>query len=125
MTVGSWTRLKIWLVLTVIFGFGCVTGTAISGLYSSLANTSRSATRERAARDRFEKLRRELNLTDQQTTAVRTILDDARNEYEVLRNEVHPRFERPRLNARVRIRSLLRPEQQLKFDALGGHEQDR
>jgi Spy/CpxP family protein refolding chaperone len=68
--------------------------------------------------ERFEKMRSELNLTDQQTTSVRGILDETRNEYRAVRTELRPRFEEPRLKARARIRALLTPEQQQKFDAL-------
>jgi Spy/CpxP family protein refolding chaperone len=63
-------------------------------------------------------MRTELNLTDQQTAAVRTILDETRNEYRAVRKELRPRFEEPRLKARARIRALLTPEQQQKFDAM-------
>jgi Spy/CpxP family protein refolding chaperone len=68
--------------------------------------------------ERFEKMRSELNLTDQQTTAIRTILDETRNEYKTLRTDLRPRFEEPRMKARARIRALLTPEQQQKFDAM-------
>jgi Spy/CpxP family protein refolding chaperone len=59
-----------------------------------------------------------LTLTDPQTTAVRAILDETRNEYRALRKELRPRFEEPRMKARSRIRALLTPEQQQKFDAM-------
>ena len=73
---------------------------------------------ERAMHERFEKMRSELNLTDQQTASVRTILDETRNEYRALRTELRPRFEEPRMKARARIRALLTPDQQQKFDAM-------
>ena len=68
--------------------------------------------------ERFDKMRADLNLTDQQTTAVRAILDETRNEYRNLRNELRPKFEEPRLKARAKIRALLTAEQQQKFDAM-------
>jgi hypothetical protein len=117
MTTGH-TTLKIWLVLLVVFGLGCVTGGALTGLYRSRAGADRPEAREKAMRERFEKMRTELSLTDQQTTAVRTILDETRNEYKALRTELRPRFEEPRMKARTRIRALLTPEQQQKFDAM-------
>ena len=112
------TTLKIWLVLVVVFVLGCVTGGALTGLYRSRAGAERPEAREKAMHERFEKMRTELNLTDQQTTAVRTILDETRNEYKTLRTELRPRFEEPRMKARTRIRALLTPEQQQKFDAM-------
>ena len=45
-------------------------------------------------------------------------LDETRNEYRSLRVELRPRFEEPRQKARTKIRALLTPEQQQKFDAL-------
>lgn len=117
MTVAGRTRLKIWLVLIAVFVLGCVTGVALTGLYRSRASSGPES-RERAMHERFEKMRTELGLTDQQTTTVRTILDETRNEYRALRTELRPRFEEPRMKARSRIRALLTPEQQKKFDAM-------
>ena len=68
--------------------------------------------------ERFEKMRTELNLTDEQTKAVHAIIDETRNEYRALRTELRPRFEEPRQKARARIRALLTPEQQQKFDGM-------
>ena len=116
MTLSGRTRLKIWMVLIAVFALGAVTGVALTSLYRS--RTGGSDTKERAARERFEKMRTELNLTDQQTQAVRAILDETRNEYRALRTEVKPRFEEPRQKARARIRALLTIDQQQKFDAM-------
>ena len=115
-------RLKIWLVLVAVFALGCVTGAALDGLYRSRANGrgGRGGDEERARKSEahFERMRRELGLTDEQATRVRAVLDETRDEYRRLRAEVRPRFEEPRLKARVRIRELLSAEQQQKFDAL-------
>jgi Spy/CpxP family protein refolding chaperone len=115
MTLQGHTRLKVWLVLVVVFVLGSITGAALTGLYRSRASADRP---EKAMHDRFEKLRRELNLTDEQTKSVSAILDETRNEYRSLRAELRPRFEEPRQKARARIRALLTPEQQQKFDGL-------
>ena len=63
-------------------------------------------------------MRAELNLTDDQTKAVQAVIDETRNEYRALRTELRPRFEEPRQKARARIRALLTPEQQQKFDSM-------
>ena len=118
MTVTGRTRLKIWLVLVVVFVLGGVTGSALTGLLRSRASSNRAGSREQ----RFEKMRQDLNLDDKQTTAVRAILDETRNDYRALRTELRPRFEEPRLKARARIRALLNPDQQQKFDALAAQQ---
>jgi Spy/CpxP family protein refolding chaperone len=115
MTITGHTKLKVWLVLVVVFALGSITGAALTGLYRSRAGADRP---DRAMHDHFEKMRRDLNLTDEQTKSVSAILDETRNEYRSLRAELRPRFEEPRQKARTKIRALLTPEQQQKFDAL-------
>jgi len=114
MTLLLNTRLKVLLVLVVVFLLGSITGAALAGLYRSRAGADRP---ERSTRERFEKMRADLNLTDEQTKAVSAILDETRNEYRSLRAELRPRFDEPRQKARAKIRALLTPEQQQKFDA--------
>ena len=118
MTITGRTRLKMWLVLVAVFVLGSVTGAALTGLYRSRASSDRPEAREKAMHERFEKMRSELNLTEDQTKAVRAIIDETRNEYRALRTELRPRFEEPRQKARARIRALLTPEQQQKFDGI-------
>jgi Spy/CpxP family protein refolding chaperone len=119
MTFPGHTRLKVWLVLVVVFILGSITGAALTGLYRLRAGSDRS---ERNPQQRFEKMRSELSLTDEQTKAVSAILDEARNEYRALRGELRPKFEEPRLKARTKIRALLTSEQQQKFDAIVAHQ---
>ena len=118
MTETGRTRLKIWLVLVVVFVLGGVTGSALTGLLTKSARGDRAGSREQ----RFEKMRQDLKLDDKQTAAVRAILDETRNEYRALRTELRPRFEEPRLKARSRIRALLNTDQQQKFDALAAQQ---
>ena len=59
---------------------------------------------------------RDLNLTEQQATEVHAILDQTRNEYRALGAEVRQRNDAVRQTARTRIRALLTPEQQQRFD---------
>ncbi len=117
MTTQGRTKVIMWLVLVAVFLLGSITGAALTGLIRSRASGGRD-TRERSASERFAKMRTELNLTDQQATQIKTILDDTRNDYKTLRTELKPRFDEPRLKARTKIRALLTPDQQQKFDAM-------
>ena len=111
------TTLKVWLVLVVVFVLGAVTGGAFVG--GAITGFNRALSRPpRNERDREEKLRRDLSLTDDQMKSVSTILDDTKNEYKALRQELKPRFDEPRQKARTKIRALLTAEQQQKFDAM-------
>jgi Spy/CpxP family protein refolding chaperone len=113
------TRIKIWIVFVVVFALGCATGAALDGVYRSrAAGAGRSDDdRKRDAEAHFNKMRQDLNLTDDQAAKIRTVLEDTRNEYRQLRTELRPRFDEPRLKARARIRELLNEEQRQKFDA--------
>ena len=112
------TRVKIWIVFAVVFALGCATGAALDGVYRSRAAAPRSAEdRKREAEAHFEKMRSDLNLSDDQSAKIRAVLEETRNEYRQLRSELRPRFDEPRLKARARIRDILNDEQRKKFDA--------
>ena len=120
MTPRGMTRLKIWLVVVGVFLLGGVTGAALDSVYRLRARGSESFHKGRGVeRDKrlFEEMKRELSLTDEQVGQVRTILDETRNEYRALREKCRPQYDAARAAARARIRALLNPEQQQKFDA--------
>ena len=118
MTPRGMTRLKILLVLVGVFLLGGVTGASLDSFYRLRGHARPGGEQRRGGRgDMFEKMRRDLNLTEQQSTEIRTILDQTRNEYRTLRAEARPRYDAVRQNARTRIRALLTPEQQKTFDA--------
>jgi len=75
--------------------------------------------RGESARERhLQYLVKELKLTPEQTEQVRRILDETRQEFLQLRNEMRPRFEEIRRRSRERLRAVLTPEQQARFDEL-------
>jgi Spy/CpxP family protein refolding chaperone len=119
-TRGGTTRLKILLVLVGVFLLGGVTGASLDSLYRlrGRQHEGRQNRDRRGGRDdMFEHMRRDLNLSEQQATEIRAILDQTRNDYRALRTEVRPRYDAVRQNARTKIRALLTPEQQKSFDA--------
>ena len=113
------TRLKLWLAIAAIFALGCATGAFLDSAYRLRAGAARNGSRggKRDPAHVFEKMQRELNLDERQAAEVRKILDETRNEYRALRAEARPRFDTIRQSARTRIRALLTPEQQQRFDA--------
>ncbi len=111
-------RMKMWLVIVGVFVLGCVTGASLNGVYRSQAGGGRHGMHNRRGErgDFFEKMRRDLNLNDEQSAQVRVILEETRNEYHTLHTESRPRYDAIRQSARTRIRFLLTPEQQQIFD---------
>lgn len=115
MTLQGTTRLKIWLVLVAVFALGGVTGAALDGFYRTRA-TGPERRRPRDPAAHLEKMRRELNLTDEQAARLRVILDETGNEFRALRGQTRSRFDEVRQKARARTREILTPEQQKTFD---------
>src|SRR5260370_42520642 len=90
-------KVKMWLVLVAVFVLGSVTGVALTGLYRSRApGGDPSETREKAMHERFEKMRTEMKLTDEQTKTVQTINYETRKWYPALPTQPPPRFKEPR-----------------------------
>jgi Spy/CpxP family protein refolding chaperone len=111
--------LRTWIVLLVVFGLGCLTGVGIDGVYRAKTSASFREQRGHAEREAmFDKIRTDLNLTDEQSKEMRRVLDETANDFRALRAELRPKYEELRQKTRGRMRALLHPEQQQKFDAL-------
>lgn len=120
MTPRGKTLLKVWLMVLGVFALGCLTGASLDSVYRIRArNNERQEAGGRRDKQQkvFESMKRDLNLSEQQATEIRAILEQTRNEYRALRAEVRPRYDQVRQNGRTRIRALLTPEQQQRFDA--------
>ena len=114
----SW--MKIWAVLLVVFALGCVTGAALDGIYRLRAKSDQP-TLAPSMRDTdayFETLKRELTLTEDQSSAMRAILDRTREDYKAVCADVRPRYDSLRERTRNQMRALLTAEQQPRFDLI-------
>jgi Spy/CpxP family protein refolding chaperone len=114
------TWLKIWSVLLVVFALGCVTGASLDGIYRLRASAERP-TLAPSMRDTdayFDTLKRELVLTENQSTEMRAILDRTREDYKAVCADVRPRYDVLRERARGQMRALLTADQQPKFDSI-------
>jgi hypothetical protein len=110
------TRLKVWLVLLLVFVLGLLTGAALSGVYHLKMRRGPPDVRDGEAF--FGMLQRDLHLNDQQSSQVHAVIDDARNDYRALREEVRPRFDAIRQKERERIRAVLTGDQKVQFDQM-------
>jgi Spy/CpxP family protein refolding chaperone len=120
MMLKDGARFKLWLAVFALFALGCATGALLDSAYRLRAGAARTEGRGRRGGDSeevFEKMRRDLDLTEEQAVSVRRILDSTRDNYRELRAETRPRFDAIRQSARTRIRALLTPAQQQRFDA--------
>src|SRR5687768_16906049 len=110
--------VKIWSAVIVVFVLGCVTGAAVSGLYFSPSGNDPETLSLRQTTEYFDTLKREVNLTPEQVERMSGILDQMRNNYKSVCAEVRPRYYHVREEARVKMRELLTPQQQERFDAI-------
>ncbi len=117
MTQGK-TRLKIWLVLVGVFVLGSVTGAALSGVYQARSYGGPDGKHDNKGQAFIDKMRKELNLTNEQAAQINTIVNETRNEFRTLRAEARPRYDAIRQKKRERIRGVLNAEQQQKFDQM-------
>jgi Spy/CpxP family protein refolding chaperone len=114
----SW--MKIWAVLLVVFALGCVTGASLDGIYRLRAKSDQPtlAPPMRDTDAYFETLKRELTLTEEQSSAMRAILDRTREDYKAVCADVRPRYDSLRERTRSQMRALLTADQQPRFDSI-------
>ncbi len=105
-------------LLALVFFLGSLTGAGLDGIYRARAAAARPALSLKENTEYFDTLKRELALNPDQVTAVRSILDETRNEYKTVCAEVRPRYNVLRDRARTRMRALLDDEQKKRFDVI-------
>lgn len=111
------TRLKVWLVLVGVFLLGGVTGASLGGIYH-LRHRDDPHNRDGRREAFFERMRSDLNLTNEQATQIKNILDETRSQFQFLQAEARPRFDSIKQKERERIRGILDSRQQQRFDQI-------
>ena len=116
MTIQGKNLIKIWCVLVGIFLLGGVSGAALKTMYVARSESERVPSMGSDAY--FDTLKRELELDSKQASEMRTIVDESRIQYKSICAEVRPRYDGLRESARARMRLLLSPDQQKRFDLI-------
>jgi len=113
-------KLQVWLLIAVVFALGAVTGGSLDRVYmakrSSFSNDNPN--RPRGPHRMVERLKSDLNLNDDQVAKVKTILEESRKEFPPSRFAECPGVAQSRARARARIREVLMPEQQKRYDEI-------
>lgn len=116
------SQRKAWVAFLIVFALGGVTGASLDGIYRLRANATASAPIVTVSiRDTdayFETLKRELTLSEDQSSAMRAVLDRTRDDYKSVCADVRPRYDVVRERARTQMRALLTDEQQPRFDSI-------
>lgn len=114
-------KLQVWLVISLVFVLGSVTGASLDRFYLSQAGKERAGRHfgERGGPDRIVKrMTDELSLSTEQVEAVRKIIEESRKEFPPSKFQECPGFKEARQRTRERINALLTPEQQKRNNEL-------
>jgi hypothetical protein len=114
-------QLKAWGAFLLVFALGGVTGASLDGMYRLRGAKDAPTAPVVSLRDTdtyFETLKRELTLSPDQETAIRTVLDHTRDDYKAVCADVRPRYDTVRERARTQMRVLLTADQQPRFDSI-------
>jgi hypothetical protein len=123
-------KVKMFVVLLGVFSLGSIAGGMLDRILASSARTlggSSDSTVSRAPSIRdgepyLAVLDSQLHLTGSQASEMRSILSETRDEYKALCGAVRPRYNDVRDRARARLRALLSPDQQVRFDSIVNDE---
>ena len=116
----SKVKTQVWLLILVVFLLGGVAGASVDRLLLLKGQSSSPPGKgERGGRGRMiEQMQKDLNLTNEQTASVRAIFEDMRKEFSPRRFDECPGVKESREKSRSRVRAILTPEQQKKFDEI-------
>lgn len=111
-------RVKVLLAFLTIFLLGFAVGAMSLTVYHRRVETGRQSTwTGRFDRERYVKQMTEaVGIRPEQMAALNGVLDETRKEFLALRKRLDPQFDEIRQRARNRIRGILSPEQQARFE---------
>lgn len=114
------TRTEAALLVFVVFLLGLLVGGLGSHLWGERVwgHPPTAHTRPPSREQIVTNLTQQLELTPDQQKQISSIIDDTRSQVHAIYAPVDAQHEQLRLQGRVRIRAVLTPEQQPKFDAL-------
>lgn len=115
-------KFQVWMLILAVFALGGVTGASLDRLYLIKQRPDRLTTPQapgqRWRQQLLENMKRDLNLSDEQVTKVRTVFEENRKEFNRRRFSECPGFKEMREKSDARIRAVLTPEQQERFDQI-------
>ena len=109
---------KAVLLVVLVFVLGIALGGVGTYMVTARVLAARSLTVVRTPASTMAMFTRDLNLNPDQQKQIQAILSDTRAHYAALHDKLDPEYEQARLQGRERIRQVLTPEQQPKFEDL-------
>jgi Spy/CpxP family protein refolding chaperone len=128
MDANNPSRKKARLIVLAIFVIGFAAGALSMNLYERFNPTDHRGPRGGNPTDRvITDMSKRLDLTTEQQTEIRAILDETFGKYREIRRQMDedsevkkymPRFDETRLQGRDKMRAVLKPEQLPKFEEM-------
>ena len=115
-------KVKVFILLLGVFALGSIAGGTLDRILGSPARSASHMPSIRDGEPYLTVLDSQLHLTGEQASEMRSILNQTRDEYKALCSAVRPRYNDVRDRARSRLRTLLSPDQQLRFDSIVNDE---
>jgi Spy/CpxP family protein refolding chaperone len=111
------SRWKVSIAALLVFALGFLAGALSLNVIRKRSDHSR--------RDRFERLVKRLELSDQQRVQVEQVFAETRQKIEALRKESEPGIEEIRRQADERLKRVLTPEQWNRFEVVKSEWKNR
>jgi Spy/CpxP family protein refolding chaperone len=115
MTAEKRLKVQVWVLILVVFVLGSATGASIHALYNQRQVRMNATRLAPGSSPLLDRMRQELELTDQQDDQLQAILLSARKEMGQQKLSQCPGVKEVRDRTDIRIRAVLTPEQQEKF----------
>lgn len=109
-------KFQVWLLIAVVFILGGVTGASLDRLYMLRNKPQAAAGPNRGRQAMMEDMKRELNLSDEQVTHIRSVFEQMRKEFTPKQFAECPAVKEMRERTRSRVFEVLSPEQQKLYD---------
>ena len=109
---------KAFLLVLVLFVLGVALGSVGTYLVTMRVQAARPQATLAHNPGHMAMFTRDLNLNSDQQNQIQAIMNDTRSRYASLHQKLDPEYEQVRHEGRERIRQVLTPEQQPKFEDL-------
>ena len=107
-------KVQVWVLIALVFVLGGVTGAAVDRIFVR----SGSEKPHLRGRDHFlERMKLELNLTEEQDQSMRAIFEESRKLFRGCMDQC-PELKGMRERTDARMKELLTPQQRTKFDEM-------
>lgn len=117
MTSLGKVKIQVWFLILVVFLLGSVTGASVDRLIFMKGKGGPSAGGARRGPGQMvERMKTDLNLTDEQAASIRKIFEESRKEFPPWKFNECPGVKESREKTRTQIRAILTPDQQKKYD---------